>query len=66
MGIIEYTKSAFLVYDFSGPEIRIFNRKKKLVAWLVLWSNFGLLMLTIFHTWNNNNLYRFCKFQRSH
>lgn len=62
MGIIEYTKSAILFYDFSRPEIVIFNRKKKLIAWLALCSNFVLLPLTIFHTWNNNNLYRFCKF----
>lgn len=60
--IIEYSKLPFLVFDFSEPEIRLFNRKKKLVGYLVLSLNLWLLVMTVFHTYNNNILYRFCKF----
>ena len=65
MGIIEYSKSAFLVFDFSGPEIRIFNPKKKQIAYLLLSLNLFQLIMSIFHAWNNNNLYRFCKYRSS-
>ena len=63
MSIVDYgSKSAFLVFDFSAPQVRIFNRKKRQLAYLLLSFNIYELIMAIFNTWNNNSLYRFCEF----
>lgn len=63
MSIVDYgSKSVFLVFDFSAPQVRIFNRKKRQLAYLLLSFNIYELIMAIFNTWNNNSLYRFCEF----
>lgn len=47
MDFIEYSNSAFWVFDFSGPDVRIFNRKKKQISYLLLSLNLYLLVKSV-------------------
>lgn len=62
MGITACSKSTFHLYDFSGLEVRIFNRKKRQLTYLLLSLSIYLLIMAAFHTWNNDHLCRLCKF----
>ena len=59
MSFIEFSKSPWLVYDFSSQEIQIFNRRKRLFCYLSLSFYIYWLLLNGFHAYYNSNTYRF-------
>lgn len=59
MSFVNFSRSIWHVYDFSGPQIQIFNRKKRLYFCLTLFFYIYWFFLSSFHFITDNSVYRY-------